>query len=766
MALLRTRGNSSSSSSSSSRAWSSWMFGNFSFNTEHMPALLTPITRLDQFIAIRRVADILSQAVFTSAGTSSKELQLQVHPFTNDHYVLQLLLLDVGLAVQAMHRQRQGQAVMPDVAAAVTAALRQCQEGQQQQQQMMMMGEIPPWHEQLLLGLGVAAAELDVAAEAAAGQDYDDVRCSRAAFALKGVMVPSPRPEERGNTKVAEDQQQQQQQQQEVQASSSSSSSSSDGDSSNAGSATELSFPVIKLSYPLPQHCQLPLLMTLLEFMLLFDCSHETSAQTLMHTVNAMQQTVRDVEAAKWAAAAVAAVDADAEAAAAAAADTVTRMCALLSAVLQLQPVLFAAARAYSRASGLPAADPEELDTALLSAFMELVCLLANGIAIEHSDDQEPLSRYLRAALAAQQPAALAGTDIAAAAVEAGVRANAARGRFSQLRYDAVIFSCALVEKIVDLHLQQTQQGGAAATRQQRQPPAQQQQQQQQRLFTLLLSLLKAAQASRQYMESDDTVLYNLEWVLRAQLAAVRLINGSDSRNSSSIGSSSSITGGSSSSGSSGEVGMWMHLMARALAYIGQLQQAAAEDGLLVGLTAIEDAASWVKEHLPNLINEHTHNTAAAAVAAASGPSLNEHASSSSSSNSSRVKATRLQLLQQLPTSVLELQAGVARWRLAQPDTSRSTQSSCRELGQQLVSFGEALAAALPSRHCCNHSGCANLGRLSEAELVAGRGCVCGRCFAARYCSKECQVAAWPLHRRLCKAIQHERQQQQQQQPP
>ncbi|WIA30937.1 hypothetical protein OEZ86_000987 [Tetradesmus obliquus] len=66
---------------------------------------------------------------------------------------------------------------------------------------------------------------------------------------------------------------------------------------------------------------------------------------------------------------------------------------------------------------------------------------------------------------------------------------------------------------------------------------------------------------------------------------------------------------------------------------------------------------------------------------------------------------------------------------------------------------------------CCNHTGCANLGRLSEAELVAGRGCVCGRCFAARYCSKECQVAAWPLHRRMCKAIQHERQQQQQQQP-
>jgi hypothetical protein len=44
-----------------------------------------------------------------------------------------------------------------------------------------------------------------------------------------------------------------------------------------------------------------------------------------------------------------------------------------------------------------------------------------------------------------------------------------------------------------------------------------------------------------------------------------------------------------------------------------------------------------------------------------------------------------------------------------------------------MVSIGSALAAVLPSKHCCNHTGCSNLARLSEAELVAGKACVCGR---------------------------------------
>jgi hypothetical protein len=47
------------------------------------------------------------------------------------------------------------------------------------------------------------------------------------------------------------------------------------------------------------------------------------------------------------------------------------------------------------------------------------------------------------------------------------------------------------------------------------------------------------------------------------------------------------------------------------------------------------------------------------------------------------------------------------------------------QLGAAMVSFGAALCAVLPSNCCCNHSGCTNLGRLSEAELVAGKGSRC-----------------------------------------
>ncbi|WIA30944.1 hypothetical protein OEZ86_000994 [Tetradesmus obliquus] len=70
-------------------------------------------------------------------GSEQPQLQL----LTSNPYVLQLLLLDVGLAVQAMHRQRQGKALLPNVAAAVAAALRQFEGGQQQQQQQQQQQE-------------------------------------------------------------------------------------------------------------------------------------------------------------------------------------------------------------------------------------------------------------------------------------------------------------------------------------------------------------------------------------------------------------------------------------------------------------------------------------------------------------------------------------------------------------------------------------------------------------------------------------------------
>jgi hypothetical protein len=76
------------------------------------------------------------------------------------------------------------------------------------------------------------------------------------------------------------------------------------------------------------------------------------------------------------------------------------------------------------------------------------------------------------------------------------------------------------------------------------------------------------------------------------------------------------------------------------------------------------------------------------------------------------------------------------------------------QLLQQAQEWAEALCAALPQRYCCNNLGCLNLGGLSEAELVARPGSRCSRCKACYYCSRECQVAAWRLHKPICKLLQ------------
>ncbi|WIA16530.1 hypothetical protein OEZ85_013207 [Tetradesmus obliquus] len=74
-------------------------------------------------------------------------------------------------------------------------------------------------------------------------------------------------------------------------------------------------------------------------------------------------------------------------------------------------------------------------------------------------------------------------------------------------------------------------------------------------------------------------------------------------------------------------------------------------------------------------------------------------------------------------------------------------------LHRRLVACGEGLAALCPVPLCCNNPRCVELRGLSEQLLVAGRGSVCSRCRAARYCSKACQVAHHPAHKKICKSI-------------
>jgi hypothetical protein len=142
-----------------------------------------------------------------------------------------------------------------------------------------------------------------------------------------------------------------------------------------------------------------------------------------------------------------------------------------------------------------------------------------------------------------------AATDIAAA-LEAGMRANAALQRLPQLKLNAVPLSCALIKVTVKQQQQQQQQGGLAGS------------QQQQQLFTLLLTTLKVSMAYISCLDNSG-VLYNVLWVLRAAVLAATCLT-------------SSIN--SSSGGSSDTAEMWMLLIARALICVGQMLQGIAED--------------------------------------------------------------------------------------------------------------------------------------------------------------------------------------------
>jgi hypothetical protein len=76
-----------------------------------------------------------------------------------------------------------------------------------------------------------------------------------------------------------------------------------------------------------------------------------------------------------------------------------------------------------------------------------------------------------------------------------------------------------------------------------------------------------------------------------------------------------------------------------------------------------------------------------------------------------------------------------------------------QELGSELCLL------AVPE--LCNNPACANVSGPSEARLVSGKGCLCGGCRVARYCSRDCQRAVWKQHKPVCKALAAAAEQQQ-----
>lgn len=87
-----------------------------------------------------------------------------------------------------------------------------------------------------------------------------------------------------------------------------------------------------------------------------------------------------------------------------------------------------------------------------------------------------------------------------------------------------------------------------------------------------------------------------------------------------------------------------------------------------------------------------------------------------------------------------------------------------QQVAQQLVAAwagegSEEAGRRAAARACalglaCANPGCTNLRGPTEAALPTRR---CTRCLVARFCGEACQRAAWPQHRRVCRALQRER---------
>jgi hypothetical protein len=85
-------------------------------------------------------------------------------------------------------------------------------------------------------------------------------------------------------------------------------------------------------------------------------------------------------------------------------------------------------------------------------------------------------------------------------------------------------------------------------------------------------------------------------------------------------------------------------------------------------------------------------------------------------------------------------------------------QQAMQLLGQDLLGrvngFAEQVNAVVPLLKCCGSPACLSLDKCSEMQLVRGTRGRCSRCMACCYCSKECQVVAWRLHKPVCKRLQ------------
>jgi hypothetical protein len=75
------------------------------------------------------------------------------------------------------------------------------------------------------------------------------------------------------------------------------------------------------------------------------------------------------------------------------------------------------------------------------------------------------------------------------------------------------------------------------------------------------------------------------------------------------------------------------------------------------------------------------------------------------------------------------------------------------KLAVHLQACGLAVAVQFPAVALCNNPACVNLQGSSEAALL-GPGSRCSGCKVARFCSKECSMAAWKAGQKaVCKRL-------------
>jgi hypothetical protein len=121
------------------------------------------LTRAHKPIMACNVVDVISTPLLHANDADAHTAQVQA--LLAEPQLQRLLLLDLALAVQALHNQQRGVAPMPAIAAAVAAALPYSYSSRQDSQQdEQQHGVVDPWHEQLLQLLGVHSDELDAVA--------------------------------------------------------------------------------------------------------------------------------------------------------------------------------------------------------------------------------------------------------------------------------------------------------------------------------------------------------------------------------------------------------------------------------------------------------------------------------------------------------------------------------------------------------------------------------------------------------------------------